>query len=358
MPETFNLVEYLAYLLQRWRIWTAACATAGVLALGVSLLLPKQYTATASILIEAPAGADPRSATAVSPIYLESLKTYEQFAESQTLFLEASKKFHLADESASIAGLQRRVLKVGMPRDTKILQVSATLGDPVKAQALAQYIAQRTTELTAALGRQSDLEQTEEAGRQRDAALAALRSAQKALDEDSAREPYQAIQDRVDTLVDLRERLNRQASDAQVDAADYDARGNRDEAAAARARAAALQTQMAGVDRELERDERSAAERRTRREALSEAVSAARTAAQAAENRLNETRALSGGHNERLRVIDPGIVPERPSSPRVRLNTLAAVFIAAVFAWLYLTAAFNLRGMPRRAVIRTYSAER
>ena len=83
-----------------------------LLALGVSLLLPKQYTATASIVIEPPGGSDARLTTAVSAMYLESLKTYELFGNSETLFARAAEKFHLrSSDSQSLESLQHRVLK-------------------------------------------------------------------------------------------------------------------------------------------------------------------------------------------------------------------------------------------------------
>ena len=50
-----------------------------------------QYTATARIVIDPPAGTDLRAAMAVSPIYLESLRTYEQFASSDSLFQKAAR---------------------------------------------------------------------------------------------------------------------------------------------------------------------------------------------------------------------------------------------------------------------------
>src|SRR5215470_7114619 len=91
-PEAFR---YVGYVQSRWRFVVASALTAVVLAAAVSWLLPRQYTATARILIEPPAGADPRAALAVSPIYLESLKTYEQFASSDSLFQKAVARFQL-----------------------------------------------------------------------------------------------------------------------------------------------------------------------------------------------------------------------------------------------------------------------
>jgi uncharacterized protein involved in exopolysaccharide biosynthesis len=96
MPESFDSFRYISYLESRWRWITASAGIAVVLAAGVSLAIPARYTATARIVIEPPAGADLRSATTVSPIYLESLKTYEVFAASDSLFQKAAQRFHLS----------------------------------------------------------------------------------------------------------------------------------------------------------------------------------------------------------------------------------------------------------------------
>ena len=48
-----------------------------------------------------------------------------------------------------------------------------------------------------------------------------------------------------------------------------------------------------------------------------------------------------GYRSERLQVIDPGIVPERPSSPNIPLNVLVALFAAAVLSFLLLTLRFS-----------------
>ena len=108
-----------------------ACGIAIVAALATGFLLPKRYTATATILIDPPAGGDPRIATAVSTVYLESLKTYELLATNDQLFLRAAEQFHLRDHDGSpIESLKRRVLKVDKLRDTRALQISVTLPDP------------------------------------------------------------------------------------------------------------------------------------------------------------------------------------------------------------------------------------
>ena len=46
--------------------------------------------------------------------------------------------------------------------------------------------------------------------------------------------------------------------------------------------------------------------------------------------RLREARGDAGYRGERLRIIDPGIVPERPSSPNLPLNLVAALLLGLV----------------------------
>ena len=149
-PDAFR---YFGYVRMRWRFVAASCLTAVVLATAVSLLLPRQYTATARILIESPAGADPRAAVAVSPIYLESLKTYEHFAGSDSLFQKAASRLQLRAllGNKPIESLKKSVLKVGLVHNTRILEVEATLPDAARAQALAQLLAEETVSMNRSL---------------------------------------------------------------------------------------------------------------------------------------------------------------------------------------------------------------
>jgi uncharacterized protein involved in exopolysaccharide biosynthesis len=157
MAEPVEIFRYIRYLRLRW-LWIAVSAgVAVILAAGVSLLMPRQYTATARVLIEPPAGTDLR-AMAVSPIYLESLKTYETFASGDSLFQRAADQFGLRQlfDGQALESIKKRVLKVGIVRNTRILEVAATLPDPRKAQALAQFLAESTVELTRTVADQGD----------------------------------------------------------------------------------------------------------------------------------------------------------------------------------------------------------
>src|SRR4051794_11943186 len=157
MRESFDPFEFFSYLQRNWKFIAACCAIAALLAGLVSWITPNRYTATAPILIDAPAGNDPRSATAVSPIYLESLRTYERFASSDSLFLRAVERFKLREMlSSSFESMKKQILKVSKPRDTKLLEIEVTLTDAKKAQAVAQFLAEETIRLNQSLTKQSD----------------------------------------------------------------------------------------------------------------------------------------------------------------------------------------------------------
>src|SRR5436309_14731477 len=144
--DRLDLLRFANYVGARWRLVAITCLVAlGAAGIG-SLLMPKKYTATASLLIDPPAGNDPRAATAISPVYVESLKTYERFALSDTLFFQALNQLGLRKtySGSPIESLKKRVLRVTKPRDMKVLEISATLPNAVNAQALAKFMAEQT----------------------------------------------------------------------------------------------------------------------------------------------------------------------------------------------------------------------
>src|SRR5436305_10483202 len=111
--DRLDLLSFAIYLRRKWRLVAITCTVAlGAAAIG-SLMMPKEYTATASLLIEPPAGNDPRGATAISPVYVESLKTYERFALSDTLFSQALNQLGLrkAYSRAATEWLKKTVLR-------------------------------------------------------------------------------------------------------------------------------------------------------------------------------------------------------------------------------------------------------
>ncbi len=267
MPESFEMFRYLDHLRRRWMVIAVAVGVAAALALAAAWLTPARYTATARILIESPAAGDLRASMAVSPVYLESLKSYAVLASGDRLFADAIEHLRLA-RSRSIEQLKNSILKVTIPRNTKVLEIAATLPDPRQAQALAKDIAERTVALARDLAVEADRD--------------ALADAQKQLDE---------------------------------------ARAQLEQTQAAPAKTAGGSANAAPS---------------TKFESLQLAL-------EAAQMHLQEMRSTAGYRAERLKIFDPGVVPERPSWPNVPLMLLAAVMVALAASLLYVTFEFNYR---------------
>jgi uncharacterized protein involved in exopolysaccharide biosynthesis len=355
MADFFDPIEYLAYLRRNWKFAAIAIGTAAGLTAAASVLLPNQYTATATLVIEPPSGMDPRGATAVSAIYLESLKTYEQFAASDSLFERAREKFHLADDpgSAATETMRRRVLRVAKLPDTKVLQIRATLRDPKQAQALVQFLAEETVALNRAVENQSEREALAEVRKQVEEAGAKLVQARQQFNAAAAGGAEAVLADEVRDLSDLKGRLNEQLALASTSLAEFSARAGiqtngfaaadsrenlQQEIAAARARGTALAAQIATLNRDLTQKAATLAAARARTDQRADQLRAATAAFEAMSRRANELAGSSGLRSEQLRIIDPGIVPQQPSFPNVPLFTGAALLISAMLwlAWLSL----------------------
>src|SRR5947209_6549185 len=212
----FEFFEFTGYALSRWRFVLIATSTAVIAAAAAGWLLPPRYTASASILIDAPGGLDPRAATAVSPVYLESLRSYEHFASSDSLFAEAIDRLRIREQypGVPLESLKSRVLTVRKPRDTKILEIGVTLSDPKKAQALAEYLAEKTVALSRTLDQRTDAELTQGIRARVEAATSRLAAA----DRDSAAaasEGTDALRLEMEAAVDLEARMARDVAEAR-----------------------------------------------------------------------------------------------------------------------------------------------
>jgi uncharacterized protein involved in exopolysaccharide biosynthesis len=353
MYETFDPFEYVEYLRRRWRLAAAACGVALLLSVTATLLTSKRYTATASIIIEPPSGSDPRVATAVSPGYLESLRTYERFAASDTLFARAVEKFHLQDPQAprSIESLKRSVLKVSKLRDTKILEISATLRDPKLAQSFAQYIAEEAAEMSRGESLASDRELADEAQKLKNDAELRLQAAEKDWTSEATHESLTGLQSRVETNTELQGKLRQELIAAEADAADYQERAKtggeqfaKQQVDSARARAALLATRLQELDRAIREDSQTLSKRMAQRDELQAHLDSARADYERVLDRVRDLRASNGMRGERLRLIDPGIVPQRPSSPNIGLNVIAALLVALTASLVWLSLRYAWRG--------------
>jgi uncharacterized protein involved in exopolysaccharide biosynthesis len=347
MSEPFDAYRYVNYLGSRWRVVAVSAALALALATAASLAMTPRYTATARLVIEPPAGADLRAAMAVSPIYLESLKTYEHFASSDSLFEKAVQQFGL--KGAAIESLKRRVLQVELVRNTRIMEISATLPDARKAQALARFVAEATVEINRSSVSESDqslLQGIEAQARE-------LRTRMEEADAKWAKivadEPLTGLQAAIERSADMREKLDEQVQTVQLDLADLTERAQSGDEKGewskqqsnAKARLAELRQQMKDLDRQTAERERLLATRQARHDQAEAERRAAQTALAGMEVRLRDARGETGFRGERLKIIDPGIVPERPSSPNLPLNLAVALLAGLVLPLLYLTLAMN-----------------
>lgn len=350
MPESFELYGYVAFLRKRWHVAAASLAASTALALGISLLQTRLYSAKVTLLIEPPASSDPRAAMAVSPIYLESLRTYEHFAGSDHLFSEAVKKFQLRDgtfRSRSIEDIKKAVLQVSIPRNTKILQIEVTLPSAGKALALATYLAEKTVDLSRQAGSFTDLE--ESAQGELDAANSRLEKAEARLavqlKQRSADETLQAELDRLGERSNEVERLALVTSVTSQEEDRDDPRGKGASPAfgPTSKQAATLRAEVARLNSEIARKQKELVTHRASVELGNSEYKAALEAREGASRRVREVRGMAGNRSERISILDPGFLPERPSSPKTLLNLLAGAVLGLLFAIAYLSAEFSLQ---------------
>jgi uncharacterized protein involved in exopolysaccharide biosynthesis len=345
VPEAVDIRDYVDHVRGQWRTVAIACGVAALLAGGITLLLPKQYTATAKIVIEPPAGSDQRAATAVSPIYLESLRTYEHFAASDDLFRQAVDHFGLRKQAPerSLESWKSRVLNVRIPRNTKILEISATLTDPKQAHALAVYLAAETVKLNRTVAREGDREFTEDAARHLQSAKVLRDQAEEEWKRLISGEPVESLRGDIEALEERQYSTGRELLDAEALGAELASSGDPADGSridAVRGRTEYLRRQVNQIERQLA-SKRAVLTRRTAlRDELEIRRKSAQAAYEAAVARARDTEASIGYRGERLKLIDPGIVPEKPSSPRIWLNLGAATLFALLASLVFVTLQF------------------
>jgi capsule polysaccharide export protein KpsE/RkpR len=189
--------------------------------------------------------------------------------------------------------------------------------------------------------------------------------------ETAAREPVQPLQAESTNAATLRAALDQQISNTELEIADAadrlkqataaDAVEIRKQDGSARVRLDQLRKQLQTLDKQSADRERLLAARLSRRERMETERKAALAQLTAVETQLREARSGASYRGERLKLIDPGIVPERPSSPNVPLNVAAALLLglALPIVWLTLRMGFDdQRAAARRSGFHTYAKAR
>lgn len=330
MSRSFDVIEFADYLRRRWRLFAIACVTALILSAGISFLLPKRYTATAVLSIDPPAGNDARLATAVSPVYLESLKGYERFASSDSAFARAAERFHLAG-AEPLETLKRRVLKVSKLRDTRILEISATLPNPKQAHELAVFLAEEAVALNQEENRVANGDLLAAGDRQLSEARRVLDRAAKELSASAGNGIIDSLRNRTDGDIELLNRFREQLSDLESDPI----QANEGRAAAM------IRGNIAQLKKEIDRNSATIGKSEAARDAAETTLRMAQTGYETLSSRLTELRANAAGSGERLRMIDPGIIPQRPSSPVIALNISVALLFTVLVTLVYLAVSFG-----------------
>jgi capsular polysaccharide biosynthesis protein len=344
MPEPFDAYQYLSHLRSRWRLPALMTGAAMVVALILSLVMTKQYTGRVTLVIEPPAGADARSATAVSPVWMESLRTYEHFASSDQLFGEAAEKFGLRQASGlPIESLKRKVLEVSIPRNTKVLEIAATLPDPRRAHELALFLAEKAVQLNRETNRGGDADLIADTKKRLESAEAKLTAAQSAQSRAERGGPSpEALRSEIEQLGSLQEEAQRLALSASLSVAEP-----------SKARAAQLSSRAAELERQIESRQRRLAARTSEVAAVSAEYESAWGAREEVAKHLRDLEAASGFRSERLNLLDPGVVPEKPTSPNLPLNMIAAAGLALMASFFFVTLEFALQNAKAETMRKT-----
>ncbi|MCU1233983.1 MAG: lipopolysaccharide biosynthesis, partial [Candidatus Solibacter sp.] len=163
---------------------------------------------------------------------------------------------------------------------------------------------------------------------------------------------------------ELRSKIDEQVRSAELEIADLtdrmktaaDPAEMQKQSGNARARLAEMRKQLQEVERHGAERERLLATRQAHRDQLDAERKAGQGSLAAIEARLRDARGETGFRGERLKIIDPGIVPERPSSPNLPLNLAAALLAGLVLPVLWLTLAMSFQ--DRRAGLSAASRSR
>ena len=147
-------------------------------------------------------------------------------------------------------------------------------------------------------------------------------------------EPDYALAGAVSALQKNRDVLQRQADQEALDQPQS-------------SRSKAIEQRIAAIDQDIARQQRMLEERTAHREQAEVQRRTALAELDIAEGRMREVKGDVLYRGDRLRVIDPGIVPERPSSPVLLLNAVGAWFLATLLTLGYL--AFRFGSTPRLA---------
>src|SRR5579884_3239752 len=224
MPTETTSGQRLASVFARWRFHLAVIGAAALLAAGASELLPKRYTSTATVIIDPPATSDVRVSASLNPAYLDSLRTFENFFTSNTLFIEAADRFHLDTAGKDIDALRRQVLKVKQQHETRILEISVTLPSAVTANQMLRFITDHSIAVSREHAIAADLDSMSNLTAERDRAREQLAAARAAWQQASRNDTPDSIQSAMESAITLESDIRSRESEADADVKEWQVR--------------------------------------------------------------------------------------------------------------------------------------
>ncbi len=338
--ETWEVRSSLRHLGGRWKTLLAIPAIAVAVALLISLALPRKYDATTTLLVQ-PGVSDPRFPPAMNQIYLEYLRSYEHVLQGDELLARVIQEFHL---DLTVDSFRNHVLDVQMVKYSKLLIVRVRWEDPQKAHQMALFLAKEAARATEGLRDSA----SDRSARQ---AQAEMQRAQTRLEEASARlldfklknreeELGRTVQGEMETKLEYEKEL----AASQILIPELEVRaatptGQAQDAALSlageKARQAAVRKALADVQASLFRHAPEQRKAKAGGAVLERSYLSAQEALNQATARGNEARGGAAARSEQLQIADPGIVPQRPSSPHYLFNALLALALGFFAAVIY-----------------------
>jgi capsule polysaccharide export protein KpsE/RkpR len=212
------------------------------------------------------------------------------------------------------------------------------------AQQFVRYVAEETVKLSRGESLATDREVIGEAERQVAEDRQKLDQTRHAWAENATQEPNGALQTQIESEIEIVAKTRQTLIDARSDIAEYQEKPElARELPGLKARASELDKKIAELEKDIEHKSAMASQREVNRQRLDVELKMAQTASESSAARLRDLRATAGTRGERLRVIDPGIVPQRPSSPNILLNVFAALLLTSIALIAYLTISFSYR---------------
>lgn len=325
--DTVEVRSYVRHLARRWKSFVITPLVAVAVASLISLALPKKYDATVTLLIQ-PGASDPRFPQALNQVYLEYLHSYEQMVQSNELLARVIQEFHL---DLTVDSFRSGVLDVQMPRLSKLLNIRVRWSDPQKAHEIALFLAKEVV-------RNSETLRDADADRNAQQAQAEVQKARSRLDEAASkilefrlRTHEEELTRAVQVGMDTKSEYEKQLAASQIFIVELEGGA----LASEKAKQAALRKALAELETTLARREAELMKAQAGFGILEQNYNAAQDALKQATARANDTRNAAAFRSEQLQIADPGIVPQRPSSPHYLFNALLALALGLLATLVY-----------------------